>query len=99
MHVVLARVRLRSSLLNVFYSYHFFVCLFLYYYIVFEERERWIKTNLISFDSFFLSVDDGIHRSRIMSGRFWILVGVVRFKVFLGPSAFFSSLFYYVTSC
>jgi hypothetical protein len=38
-HVVLARVRLRSSLLNVFYSYHFF-CLFLYYYIVFEERER-----------------------------------------------------------
>ena len=51
------------------------------------------KTNLISFDSFFLSVDDGIHRGRIMSGRFRILVGVVRFIVFLGPSAFFSSLF------
>jgi hypothetical protein len=28
-HVVLARVRLRSSLLNVFYSYHFFVCFFI----------------------------------------------------------------------
>jgi len=53
------------------------------------------KTNLNSFDSFFLSVDDGIHRGRIMSGRFRILVGVVRFMVFLGPSAFFSSLFYY----
>ena len=53
------------------------------------------KTNLISFDSFFLSVDDGIHRGRIMSGRFRIFVGVVRFIVFLGPSAFFSSLFYY----
>ena len=37
-HVVLARVRLRSSLLNVFYSYHFFVCFFII--IVFEERER-----------------------------------------------------------
>ena len=60
------------------------------------ERERLISLAQQTYVFFFvlkpllLSVDDGIHRSERMSGRFRILAGI---HVFLGgPSAFFSSL-------